>query len=303
VDKDVPRLRISAAQAIKLLDAQVISGEELRKAAMHASRLKQLRALRRQVLLWSERNEQVLLIIFERPERATYRTGAPYGVSGRTVASLRAQLARQVDSQLGYLCDAMTHASQASTSASKVRLAVPQASDPGASASKHPGATTSEPPKRRWRIFWLNPWTLGVATPLIVAAILAARSSMASWITGATGSLVTGSVVCESGRPVVGVWIAASGGQRDSGFAHLGPAADTAGNHAAGSAATYSYLLTSGGSYSVHVGCGGSAANWTSSSYSPVLQVRSVDLRCNDLVVVSGSDGSLRGICTITRKT
>jgi transcriptional regulator with XRE-family HTH domain len=98
---------------------------------------------------------------------------------------------------------------------------------------------------------------------------------------GSSSSLVTGSVACAEGRPVVGVWIAAATGQRDSGFAHLGPARAAGVNFAAGSTVTYSYLLPHGGSYAVHVGCGGTAAHWAASDFSPLLSESTVNLRCD----------------------
>ena len=244
----------------------------------------------------------MLLMIFGQAEQTACRTVALTRASGRSVSDPRAQLGRQVDSQLAYLRDALIGASQASRFEAGTRAGVSNASRPGAAASAKADAAASEPPKRRWKAFLLNSWVVGVATPLIVVAVLAALSGFVSFING-PGGLVTGSVVCESGRPVIGVWIAASAGQRGSGFAHLGPAAGTPGNYAAGSKVTYSYLLASGGSYSVHVGCGGIAADWASSNYSPVLQARSVNLQCNDPTAAHGNSGPPRGACTVTPGT
>src|SRR5579863_4926981 len=81
---------------------------------------------------------------------------------------------------------------------------------------------------------------------------------------------VTGSVVCESGQPLIAVWIAASTGQGDSGYAHLGPANASGISFPDGADGTYSYRLPHGGTYAVHVGCGGTRNNWTSSDYSPL---------------------------------
>jgi transcriptional regulator with XRE-family HTH domain len=122
-----------------------------------------------------------------------------------------------------------------------------------------------------------------VIVPLIAAALLATGVYVLSQIQGSqSGTTVTGSVVCESGKSVVGVWIAASTGQGDSGFAHLGPPNASGISHPIGASGTYSYRLPHGGSYDVHVGCGGTAHAWASSDYSRLLSSRTVHLRCQD---------------------
>jgi hypothetical protein len=135
---------------------------------------------------------------------------------------------------------------------------------------------------------------------LIAAVLLATGVYVLSQILGGqSGTTVTGSVVCESGRPVVGVWIAASTGQGDSGFAHLGPLNTSGISYPIGSNGTYGYLLPHGGSYAVHVGCGGTAPDWASSSYSPLLSSRTVHLRCQD-PSASAQGTSSRGWCLVT---
>lgn len=67
---------------------------------------------------------------------------------------------------------------------------------------------------------------------------------------------VSGTVQCLDGLPVEGVWIAASGG---SGFASWTPQSGYP------SVARFSRAGISG-SWTVHVGCGGSPSNW---KYSP----------------------------------
>jgi hypothetical protein len=129
---------------------------------------------------------------------------------------------------------------------------------------------------------------------LIAVALLASEAYVASH--GST--LVTGSVVCESGRPVVGVWIAASTGQSDSGFAHLGPPGSSGVSYPIGSAGTYSFRLAHGGSYAVHVGCGGTAHHWASSNYSPLLSNPAVQLRCDDPIASARKPGR-RGKCSV----
>jgi hypothetical protein len=136
----------------------------------------------------------------------------------------------------------------------------------------------TEPTRQRSRFFWL-----GVSVSVIAAALLAAAGYALSQSPGGRSSvMLNGSVVCDSGRPVVGVWIAASTGQEDSGLAHLGPPDPTGTSYPTGSSGTYSYRLPHGGSYAIHVGCGGTAQNWASSNYSPLLSSPTVHLSCHD---------------------
>jgi hypothetical protein len=135
---------------------------------------------------------------------------------------------------------------------------------------------------------------------LLTVALLASGTYVLSQILGSQGgTTVTGSIICDSGQRVVGVWIAASTGQADSGFAHLGPPSPTAISYPIGSKGAYSYRLPHGGSYAVHVGCGGTAHNWATSDYSPLLSSRTVHLRCQ-APVKSTSGTSSRGQCIVT---
>jgi hypothetical protein len=268
VDSHPSRPPLAAADAIALLRAQVASGEELRQFAVSAPGLTEIKAARPRLSSWSARNEQVLATIFGPADRDAYRASFPKMTSGRSFVSQQTTLLVRIDARLGYL-----------------RVALMRASQP----SYARGVTTAASPKRRWRAFLLNPWTVGVGTSLIVVALLAARSTLVSLFTG-NGS-VTGTVICESGRPVVGVWIAASSGQRDSGWAHLGA------GYPGHSTVTYSYQLGNDGSYSVHVGCGGTTSDWASSNYSPTLHARSVILHCDDHVAVNGQGAAPDGSC------
>jgi hypothetical protein len=73
---------------------------------------------------------------------------------------------------------------------------------------------------------------------------------------------------------VEGVWIAAQNG--GSGWATW-----TAMNSA--STASYSYSLPNGGSYAVHVGCGGSPADWATTPDSNVVSGTVNDFICYDV--------------------
>jgi len=140
---------------------------------------------------------------------------------------------------------------------------------------------------------------LAVMVPVIAVVLLATAAYSLSQTLGAPGSvMVTGSVVCESGRPVAGVWIAASTGQVDSGFAHLGPPSTSGTSYPIGASGTYSYRLPHGGSYAVHVGCGSTAGHWASRNYSPLLSSPTTHLRCDDPSSPS-RHATLRGRCRV----
>ncbi len=232
----------------------------MRRAIVGATGLAEIKSVGLRLSSWSAQNERVLADIFGQADSDAYRACAPEVTSGGSSASRRAALLSRLDARLEYLRLTLTRASQAESS------------------------------KRRLRVFLLNPWVVGVGTALIVATLVAGRSTLGSWISG--NGLVTGTVICESGRPVVGVWIAASTGQRDSGWAHLGA------NYPTGSTVTYSYQLGGTQLYSVHVGCGGTTSDWASKNYSPQLRTRSVTLRCDDPVAASGQRTSVTGVCT-----
>ena len=161
-------------------------------------------------------------------------------------------------------------------------------------------ASTSAPETRpSWRAA-ASRWRAAVIVPLTVVALLTVGAYVVSQIVNGQHSVtVTGSVVCESGRHVVGVWIAASAGQSDSGFAHLGPSNPAGTSFPIGTQGTYSYRLPHGGSYAVHVGCGGTAEHWASRNYSPLLSSPTAHLRCNDPTTPAGA-ASPRGTCAVT---
>jgi TIR domain len=138
---------------------------------------------------------------------------------------------------------------------------------------------------------------IGSLAVLIVVALITAGFYVAGHV--AHGSFTaTGSVSCESGRPVVGVWIAASGGQRDSGFAHLGPPNPVGPSYPIKATGTYSYQLLHGGSYAVHVGCGGSAGHWASKNYSPLISGPAAHLHCDDPTTAPVHGVPPQGTCT-----
>jgi len=158
------------------------------------------------------------------------------------------------------------------------------------------------PPKRpRWRTAVTNPWAVGIGAPLIVAVILTGFKVAEIGTSAAPGSFIaTGSVVCESGRPVVGIWIAASTGQADSGMADMGASNASGSSYRIGSVATYTYLLRHGGTYSAHVGCGGAAAHWASESFSPLLHAETVTLHCDDPTGPAVHGAIPDGRCTVS---
>jgi hypothetical protein len=171
-----------------------------------------------------------------------------------------------------------------------------------ASTPRMTGSTAvgGEPPGRPWRQVFTAVHRKAATVSLIVVVLLAIVAYAVSQSIHGQGDLtVTGSVVCESGRPVVGVWIAASSGQNDSGYAHLGPPDASGISYPIGAAGTYSYRLPHGGTYAVHVGCGGTAQGWASSSYSPLQSSPAAHLHCAD-PTSSAREASSQGRCTAT---
>jgi hypothetical protein len=295
------RPHLPRAQAASLLNAQIMAGQDLRQAVARATTLEELQALRPQLSTWSTRNEHVLVKIFGEPERQDYRLATPRAVATGSIGDRRAKLERRTDARLRYLHGAATRVELAEQEPSSARKVIGLAQqEEGDNATLDASAATmpeESARKSRWRAAVTNPWIIAICASLIAAALIAIGSYAKARITHSGITTVTGSVVCESGRQVVGVWIAASSGQSDSGYAHLGPPNPTGNSYPIGSSGTYSYLLPHGGTYAVHVGCGGSAAHWASRNYSPLLSGRTADLRCDD--PTAATHGAVpRGRCT-----
>lgn len=295
------RLHMSRPQAASLLNAQIMTGQDLRQAVAQATAMEELQALRPKLSAWSTRNEHVLVRVFGESERQHYRLASPPAVATRSIEDRRVQLERRTNARLRYLHGAVTRielAEQMPSSAGKVIGVAQQGERDNATPDSTAVITPDESPRKpRWRKALTHPWTIAICAPLIVAALIAIGSYARARINH-SGATVTGSIVCESGRQIVGVWIAASTGQSDSGYAHLGPPNPTGTSFPVGSTGTYSYLLPHGGSYAVHVGCGGSAAHWASRNYSPLLSSRTADLRCDD--PIAPEPGVIpRGKCTV----
>src|SRR5581483_11955730 len=91
----------------------------------------------------------------------------------------------------------------------------------------------------------------------------------------ATAVNLRGTVVCNSGRPVTGVWVAGTSG---SGFARWSPEANA-------NVAQYSFSLPRPQTMSLHIGCGGSNGGWASDNPTPSMNVtgsRDVNALCAD---------------------
>lgn len=166
------RLQIPAAKSLALLNAQVVTGESLRKAAASSTGLAELRAISPNISSWSGANKRALVKIFGPAEEETYRASARVEISGRSFASQQARLIRKADSQLGYLRAALVRVAQAAASEATTSQEVPatQAGDSKLAmldqGSVHqdgaPKAIEPQKPKRSWRELLLNVWTVGV---------------------------------------------------------------------------------------------------------------------------------------------
>jgi hypothetical protein len=280
VNDGVSRPHVPKAEAISLLRIQIKQGEQLCRAVAHATAVNDLERLRPQVSRWSQHNERLLSAVFGEPGRMAYRSAAPRRTTTRGFDARKARMERVVTRRLAYLGDAVGQAEAADD----------KQADPAAAG------------KPRWRVLLDHPWTIAIIAPVIAAPVIT-LITLALTGAGTSSSLLTGSVTCESGRPVVGVWIAASAGQGDSGLAHLGPANPSGISSPVGSKATYSYLLPHASTYAVHVGCGGKASDWDSSNYSPLLSGPTADLRCDDPTSPPARGISPTGTCTPARDT
>jgi hypothetical protein len=152
-------------------------------------------------------------------------------------------------------------------------------------------------PTSGWRVGVVSLRRLAIVAPVSIVAMLAIAIYGLHSASGQPVT-VTGSVICESGQSLAGVWIAASSGQTDSGFAHLGPRDTIGPSFPAGAEGTYSYRLPHGGSYAVHVGCGQTKHGWISSDFSPLLSTRTAKLRCGRPIVAS-SKPMPKGRCVV----
>jgi transcriptional regulator with XRE-family HTH domain len=165
-------------------------------------------------------------------------------------------------------------------------------------ASPEPVTQTQPSPAGPGRppLLWLilHSWPGRLA--IMLAAVLATGAVFQPWH-HAGRTWLSGSATCESGRPIMGIWIAALAGQRGSGYAHLGPAPGSGLSHASGPTVSYTYLLPQGGSYMVHVGCGRTSRDWDSANYSGVISAPSVTLRCDDPRATPPPGTTLSGRC------
>jgi hypothetical protein len=261
VGGEEPRPGPSPSQAAGLLDAQITAGAELHRSVASAADAGELQVVGARVAAWLRRNEAVLVRIFGPSERQSYRLAAPAVVRTRDFEVRRDQLERRISARMRYLRAARA----------KIEL--------GSSVTEQAGPAESSR-KPAWQRILTSQWTINIFAPLIGVAILAGGGYAIAQIFH-RGVQITGTVVCESRRDVVGVWIAAATGQADSGYAHLGSVSWSAGAPI-GFEGSYSYLLPRGGSYVVHVGCGGSTHHWDSTNYSPELSGRTANLVCRD---------------------
>lgn len=85
---------------------------------------------------------------------------------------------------------------------------------------------------------------------------------------------IGGTVRCDSGDKLEGIWV--QGTISASGWAAVQHDPNQA------SRVGFSYTLGMGGTYEIHVGCGGSISSWTHADYSPTESETSLDFSCVD---------------------
>jgi surface antigen len=120
----------------------------------------------------------------------------------------------------------------------------------------------------------LRRWFVAIAAVMVAAVSAEVASSTAS---AAARSTVNGVVVCNTGRPVVGVWVEASaGGSGWAGWTALPGRPNVA---------TYSGPFQAGGTVSLHVGCGANGNQWLSDNWTPAIPTngsKTINTWCND---------------------
>lgn len=95
-----------------------------------------------------------------------------------------------------------------------------------------------------------------VVAAVVVLLMLVFFVFMATSWTKSNKVIILGKVLCIDNERVVGVYISAVNDISGSNFAHWYK------TNSNGSEATFRYDLTNGGTYNVHVGCGGSTQDW-----------------------------------------
>ncbi|MFJ9907491.1 hypothetical protein ACIRVK_32170 [Streptomyces sp. NPDC101152] len=116
---------------------------------------------------------------------------------------------------------------------------------------------TPHPNNRRKRALALA----AAGAALVTGAMTTATAASAS-------TTVSGSLSCVSGNAVEGVWVAAN--SSSSGWAILSAASGSA------SSVSWHYSLNNGGTYYIHVGCGGSPSHWATNNYSSTVSGNSL---------------------------
>lgn len=109
---------------------------------------------------------------------------------------------------------------------------------------------------------------------LLAAFMLVAAFFVTSASPAHASTIVGGSLTCLSGLPVEGVWIDASSGS--DGWASMNVPGNTS------STVSWHYTLTSGNTYYIHSGCGGTTQHWTTLVYSNQRTGNSGGLLCYD---------------------
>ncbi len=94
----------------------------------------------------------------------------------------------------------------------------------------------------------------------VVAGLFSAVAVFAAAQPASASTVVSGFVECVSENPVVGVWVDAASGT--DGWASTSSTGLDYYKH-------WQYTLTSGSSYQLHVGCGGTPAKWEYQVYCP----------------------------------
>jgi hypothetical protein len=144
------------------------------------------------------------------------------------------------------------------------------------------------PNQRRSPVRWfLDLSWLGKAVGVVGATVAAVVGAVVGVeLSAATSPAYTaaGTIRCLSGATVVAAQILSSEG--DNARVDLQPVGGA--TEVVGPVASFSYRLTNGGSYRLHVGCGGNAGHWATANYSVSLRGAHEAVVCQDPRPISG---------------
>ena len=140
--------------------------------------------------------------------------------------------------------------------------------------------------ERRRRPSFFQILGLTAVAGLVAGNTIAIVSAVSDSSTPPTAEVATGVAACEDNLPIEGVWVSAG---PSSGGANMIPGSSP-------NQATFSKVIHVG-SYTVHVGCGGSPEHWQMADYATSSAVANFPVGFDCGPPSGGSEAANRGIC------